>query len=188
MKELQKMFAAVLVLVGGAMGNDEMKITFDENGLPLITQISEDGFVNLLFKVTKDEKLKDGFRKITCGGNYNQQVVGFSVVVKPNMKQGLNLKTGTLVKKEVHRKGVELISLGTESDNLLSAISREYGMGSSRRMVDSFSFTTIALQGNPCKMDKESVRMELFGNDQEGIEDKYFESLLNLYLKDGIVT
>lgn len=55
-------------------------------------------------------------------------------------------------------------------------------------MVQSESYTAIALHRGPIDMTKQPVKLKLFGRDgPTDSEDDYYESFFNLLLEDGFV-
>jgi hypothetical protein len=56
------------------------------------------------------------------------------------------------------------------------------------QMVESESFTAIALHQGPVDMTKEPIKLKLFGRDRPtDKEDDYYEAFFNLDLKNGFV-
>src|SRR5262245_702794 len=110
------------------------------------------------------------------------------VVLVKGIKSGFNSKMN-LVKEHVYRMGVRFLRSGTESDRLISAISKLYGSKASpKRMVDEETFTAIALHQGDLDMKRDPVKLKLFGKDCEPFDqDAYYESFFNLDLANGFV-
>jgi hypothetical protein len=95
----------------------------------------------------------------------------------------------TLVQKHVYRMGVGFLRAGVESDRLVSAIGGLYGVKRPpKKMVSVETFTAIALHQGKLNIEREPVRLKLFGGDAEPIdEDAYYESFFNVDLANGFV-
>lgn len=164
-----------------------MEIATDQFGNPILEQFSEEGFVDLTFRIS--ELFDDGdsyhFHLIA---SYNQEIVGMSVSVKMNIQAGFD-ENMDLIKDHVYRPGVIFQSTGLESDRLITAISELYGQpAASLQMVDEETFTAIALHQGAIDMDCDPVKIKIFGRDGEPFdEDAYYESFFNLDLYKGYV-
>lgn len=78
---------------------------------------------------------------------------------------------------------------GHESDRLIAAISQLYGFKHKiEAMVAMETFTVIALHQGDIDLEKEPVKIKLFGKDKEmDNDDDYYESFFNLDLANGFV-
>ena len=160
----------------------------DENNLPILTQFSEEGFVDCIFKV--DELRQDNeFYYFNLLASHNGKTVGVGVKLVKKVKPGFD-KDMNLIKDHVYYRGVSFRSLGAISDELITSISNLYGFTNSElSMVEAETYTAIALQDKDTDLEIHSVRFKIFGRDQEPfIEENYYESFLNIDLKNEFVS
>lgn len=159
----------------------------DENNLPILTQFSEEGYIDCIFMV-EDLKQDNEFYYFNLRASHNGNIVGMGVKLVKNVKPGLD-KDMSLIKQHVYYRGVTFSSLGKISDQLITSISNLYGFNNRKfSMVPEETYTAIALQDKNTDLEVNSVRFKIFGRDQEPfIEENYYESFLNVDLKNGIV-
>lgn len=160
---------------------------FDNQGNPIVTQYSEEGFVDCVFRIA-DFSETDTTYRFQLIGSYKGQIVGMGVAVVKGIQAGMNSKM-ELINDHVYRKGVVFSRTGPESDRLISALSAMYGAkGTPGQMVQTETFTAIALHQGPIDMTKEPMKLKLFGHDgPTDREDHYNESFFNLDLKNKLV-
>ncbi len=95
-----------------------------------------------------------------------------------------------LIREHVYRPAVQVHRTGVQSDRFVKILAELYGFPAlPRRMVDFLPMTGIALNKDDVDMEREPIRIKLFGHDSdEQIErDEYFESFFNLDLRKGFV-
>ena len=167
------------------MFNVELQLGSDGN--PVIDQLSEDGFVDLTFRVT--QLVDDG----TCyhfhlAASHENSEVGCNVILVKRIKSGFDANMD-LQKARVFREGVRFLRSGEESDRLVSALAQFYAAGTSpKAMVPEETFTAIALHQGHLDFESDCVKLKLFGNDGEPFdEDAYYECFFNVDLANGIV-
>jgi hypothetical protein len=164
-----------------------MPIQTDRDGNPILDQLSEEGFVDLTFRITEMVDV-GGHYRFHLAASQKDSVVGMDVVLVKGINGGFdsNMK---LVKSNVYRMGVRFLRSGEDSDRLISAISDLYGIGGfPKKMVAEESFTAIALQQGEIDMESEAFELKLFGRDSEPFdEDAYYESFFNVDLHSGFV-
>lgn len=180
-----RLLLALLLICGIVNAAPQMKT--DNHGNPLLTQYSEDGFVDCVFRIADLVETPTTYR-FRIIASHNGNPVGMEVTVVKNIQAGVDAEMA-LIKDHVYRQGVIFSRTGAESDRLIRALSEMYGKGmSSAEMVQSESFTAIALHQGPIDMAKEPVKLKLFGRDRPtDKEDDYYESFFNLDLKNGFV-
>lgn len=159
----------------------------DHQGNPILNQYSEDGFVDCVFRIT-DLVETDTTYRFRMFASYGSEPVGMAVTVAKGIQAGLDTEMA-LIKDHVYRQGVMFSRTGPESDRLISALSEMYDQDiKPARMVQSESFTTIALHQGAIDMTVESIKLKLFGRDgPDDKEDDYYESFFHLDLKNGFV-
>jgi hypothetical protein len=157
-------------------------VLFDTNDLPILTQYSEDGFVDCVFKID-GLKSDDDHYYFNLLASHEGERVGMAVklvkYVAPGFDQEMNL-----IKEHVYHRGVSFRSLGSISDRLLNALARLYGVQELElKMTAEEAFTAIALQQRDTNLEQHAVKLKLFGRDQEPFnEDDYYESFFNVDL------
>ncbi len=160
----------------------------DENNLPILTQHSEDGFVDCIFRIDSIKSDKD-HHYFNLLASHDGQRVGLAVKLIRKIGPGFD-DDMNLVKQHVYHHGVCFRSLGEISDRLLTVIAELYGQETiDIHMVPEETFTAIALQQNDTDLESNAVRIKLFGRDQEEYEeDDYYESFFNVDLPNGFAS
>jgi len=164
-----------------------MVLLVDDQGLPILEQFSEEGFVDCVFQI---QRMQSGQSHISfhLAASYDGSPLGFDVRVVTQIKAGFT-EDMELNQDHVYRDGVQFFRSGPESDRLISALSTLYGLALSvERMVDRAPFSAIALHQGQIDMASEAIKIKLFGNDREtDNEEDYNESFFNLDLPKGLV-
>src|SRR5688572_25110714 len=164
-----------------------MDLQTDTDGNPILDQFSEEGFVDLTFRVR--DLVDDGERyRFHLTASHKKHAVGLDVVLVKGIQGGFDAEMN-LVKEHVYRSGIRFLRSGAESDQLISAINDLYGGESScTRMVAEETFTAIALHQGELDMESEPVKLKIFGRDGEPFDEAaYYESFFNLDLAKGLV-
>ena len=162
-----------------------MSIETDHHGNPILTQFSADGFVDCAFRIAEASSTSSS-HKLRLLASHDGAVVGFIAIVRRGIRGGFTPNM-ELVPSHVYRPAVRFRRSGQESDRLVEILSELYGQGSGHRcMVKEIAFTGIALHEDGIDMEREPIRIKLFGHDTEPIvEENYFESFFNLDLPSG---
>lgn len=163
------------------------EIIVDQEGRPLLNQFSEDGFVDCIFRI---EELKENADRYCfhIAASFDQQVLGMNVDVLKTINSGFN-EDMELISGRVYRKGVTFYRSGTDSDFLITVLAELYGHSfGPLRMLDEESFTALALHQGDVDMEKEEVKIKLFGRDaDDDLDENYYESFFNLDLVNVFV-
>lgn len=164
-----------------------MKLERGIDGNPVIDQLSEEGFVDLVFQVTRLVQEGSHYRFRLAASHKNQEV-GMNVVLVTGIKGGFDSNM-ELMEDRVYRCGARFLRCGEESDRLVLAVSQLYGIDVPvGQMVESETFTVIALHQGDLDLWNQCVKLKLFGRDSEPCdEDAYYESFLNVDLPQGVV-
>lgn len=181
-----KIFLLALLLICGT-AYAQMNIKVDSSGRPLMTQFSEEGFVDCVFRIENMIQTARSY-KFHLSSSHNGAVLGFDVEVIKDIQGGFNADM-KLVKEHVYSQGVKFYRSGPESDRLLTELAALYGMAPQQyAMRQSEPYTAIALHQGQLNMEEEAIKIKIFGrdNDTDG-EDDYNESFFNLDLKNGFV-
>jgi len=162
-------------------------IRTDSKGNPILDQLSEDGFVDLTFHI-RDLTADGKHYHFHLAASHKRKTVGMDVVLVKGVKSALSAKM-ELIAKYVYRPRVVFRRSGAESDRLIAAIGELYGAKRApKTMVDEETFTAIALHQGKLDIEREPVRLKLFGKDAEPIDEKaYYESFFNVDLANGFV-
>jgi hypothetical protein len=159
----------------------------DSEGNPLLTQNSEEGFIDCLFRITEltSTPSHHTFRMLA---SHDGRVVGCRSIVMRGIQGGFDggMK---LIKEHVYRPAVQLLRSGPESDALVESLAALYGMErADRRMHELVRFTGIALHQGAVDMETEAIKIKLFCRDApDDPPDDYSESFFNLSLPEGLV-
>jgi hypothetical protein len=146
--------------------------------LPEITAESEEGFVDLVFRVQDHKPLADGSQSLRAAGLHRGRKVGFEVVLGPTWRKG---KLGKDVPIETSRGTVSYRRVGPESDAFLQVLNDLYGAKlSPKAMAADTPFTGISLEGDPGDLASGPVKIKLFY--EKGGEDRYAELYTNIDL------
>lgn len=146
--------------------------------LPEITAESEEGFVDLVFRVQDHRPLADGSQSLRAQGLHKGREVGFEVVLGPTWKKR-NL--GKDVPFQVGSGTVAYRSVGPESDAFLQVLDQLYGTKPKpRTMAAEAPFAGISLEGDPGELAGGPVKIKLFF--EKGGEDRYAEFFTNIDL------
>lgn len=164
---------------------DNNPVTFDEEGYPDLTQLSEEGFVDMVFAVRDVHVDKNGWHTIRADAKHQGTVVGLNVIVRPGMGPGV--VDGQVDISEFHPDGVWLGRSGPESDRLLGILASLYGIDvipkTFREYVRS---TSVALFGDPGNLGQEYVKFKVFHDDKDE-HGEYFELYVHVNLPGGVV-
>lgn len=170
------------------MDDEELVLSFAENGDPFLEQLSEEGFIDCTFRILNLVSSEQHHR-FHLAAWHDGNTLGFDVEIVKGIRGALDSEMENLIPEHVYHDGVKFLRSGPESDRLMMALAALYALSTNeRRMVDSFSFTGIALHKDDVDMEFEPITIKLFGNDAEDLsEDDYFESFFKLDLSSGLV-
>jgi hypothetical protein len=164
-----------------------MEIRVDVNGNPVLDQFSDEGFVDLVFRIRdlKDDGDCYRFRMTAC---YDEQILAIDVRIVKGIGPGFN-ENMELVQNNVYRDGVSFFRCGIESDRLIATIAKLYASNvHPLKMIERESYTAIALHQGQIDMESEAIKIKIFGRDSEDdSEDDYYETFFNLDLPNGFV-
>ena len=179
----------VLAAMSGLpMASIASDVQTDAKGNPLLTQFSEEGFIDCVF-VVREIKETDQHFILQLAASHEGKLVGLKAVVLKRIDASLTDGKVKLKPDGVYRGGVEFHRTGPESDLLLRTIAQLYGQPRpNARMVDRERFAVISLHQGTIDLKNQAVKLKLFGHDEkvDGKED-YYESYFNLDLKNRLV-
>jgi hypothetical protein len=145
---------------------------------PEITADSEEGFVDLTFRIHGHKPLPDGSQSIRAAGVYKGRKLVYDVILGPTWKSG---KLNTNVPIKISQGVVTYRRVGPESDAFLQVLDELYGSRlSPRAMAADTPFTAISLEGDPGDLASGPTKIKLFY--ETGGEDRYAELFTNIDL------
>jgi len=163
-----------------------MELKVDVGGRPLLDQFSEAGFVDCVFKILDLKREQEHFT-FRLEATYDGESVGCAVRMVRGMQASLSDKA-ELISDRIYANGVTIKRSGDESDRLLMTLAKLYGLRDMPlHMCDSKGFTAVALHQNTVDMEREPVKLKLFGRDGDEEEEDYNESFFNVDLMNGFV-
>jgi hypothetical protein len=161
-------------------------VQFSEDGLPILSQFSEEGFVDCVFRIT-DLTRVPGILQFKLFASHAGSAVGFGVEMIDQI-DGFFDEDMKGIRSRVKPKGVTFKRIGIESDLLIQALANLYEMDPPARMRDQESFTALALHQGGLDINSEGVKIKLFGRDGDPfVENDYYESFFNVDLPEGFV-
>jgi len=149
-----------------------------------ITSKSRKGYKDLALSVV-DQQLTDGVWKIKAMGTYQDSIVGIQITIKDNLKPGII--NGNLDNTSWDRHGVEIASIGRESDNFVQTLFELYGYSTEKGFSrDPVVFTCLSLNSQVASLEHGHYHFKLYFYDsnKSGI---YSEIFFNANLPEGIV-
>jgi hypothetical protein len=148
-----------------------------------LTSKAEEGWKDLIFTITEKEKLKNGFWSLTCKAKYKNEVVGLKVNIKDGIPAGI--VNNEMEKTSFTKKGVEILSIGKESNNLIKAISELYEQPKKLKFTSKkLSLTLFPLNQEKAVLENGEFKFKLFF-DENNEQNLYSEIFLNPNLKNG---
>lgn len=158
----------------------------NENLIELTSnQNAEEGWQDLIFTITEKEKTNDGFWIMTCKAKYENQIVGLKIKIADGIPAGF--VNGEVDNTSFVPEGVEIESIGNESDKLVEVISGFYGQPKRTRFTDEkLTFTAFPLNKEQGVLENGQFHFKLFF-DENDEKDLYAEIFLNPDLTNGTV-
>ncbi len=158
----------------------------NNNLIELISkQDADEGWQDLIFTITEKEKLDNGFWSLTCKAKYENQIVGLKINIADGIPAGI-------VNEEIDNtsfsvKGVEIHSIGKESDMLIEVISKLYGQPEKTIFThEKLTFTAFSLNKEKAILENGRFHFKLFF-DENDERNLYSEIFLNPDLKSGTI-
>lgn len=146
---------------------------------PEITSASREDARDFVFAISEPKTGASGEQVFQARGRHEGKPVAFDVRVRGDWVERRIEPVGI-----VHYDGgtVDLVSVGPESDRLLSVIDRLYVTGlSPSKMNDTTEFNALAVVGNPESLEAGPVKLRLLFVDPDD-EERYAEVYLKIDL------
>ncbi|MBN1115740.1 MAG: hypothetical protein JXA77_00930 [Bacteroidales bacterium] len=163
---------------------DSILIETKEPVLFGIASRSRKGYKDLTLVIV-EKHLEDGVWNIKAMGTYNDSVVGLGIRIKDSLRPGL--KNGTIDNTTWAREGVEILSIGAESDNFVRILSEMYGYQTRKSFTTKpLVFTCFSLNTEIAALETGHFEFKLYFDDsnESGI---YSEIFFNTNLPAGII-
>ena len=148
--------------------------------------VSEDSdFVDLSFTITKYWQDKHNNHICKVYGLWENEIVGFEIAFRPDMKLGII--DGEVDKTRFYAKGINLYSIGKESDNFIKDLISLFKQNCiPKRMNDNITSTAFILKGNLENINSEYIKTKVFFDD---LDEKsfYSEWYINIDLQNNIL-
>ena len=161
--------------------SDDRQIKRDKDGLPELTQFSEEGFVDFVFGITDLNFDDRGVCRIEAKAKHEKKIVGIGIGILPGMKPGI--VNDEIDKSSFAKNGVAFWPLDSIGNELLRVWAELYGLPAPQAVMRDYSdFTTFALQGDPNELRRDYVKFKIFHDDANEHEE-YFELYLHINLK-----
>lgn len=159
----------------------------DKNGLPLLEQFGEEGFVDCVFQV--QHLMQDD---VHYHFDLRAAFAGYSVGVRARLR--CDVQPGfdgemNVIQAHFYSDGLEISSLGLETERFIEALAQLYEI----ELVDGSGavgerFSVIALHQADTGLEAGAVRLKVFGNDRsDSAPGSYYESFFNVDLPAGHV-
>ena len=159
----------------------------DRNGLPLLEQFGEEGFVDCVFQV-QHLKQDDEHYHFDLRAAFGGLPVGVRARLRRDVQPGFDGEM-KVIQAHFYSGGLEISSLGLETERFIEALAKLYeieladGPG-----VVAEAFSVIALHQADTDLDSGAVRLKVFGNDlPDSAPGSYHESFFNVDLPAGHV-
>lgn len=164
---------------------DNPGVKFDEEGYPELTQLAEEGFIDMVFRIRDRHVDPNGWWTLTIDAKHQRTIVGLKVAVQPEMRPGI--VGDNIDKTAFYPASILLMSDGAKSDALLRAFERlSKHPARNVKFREMSKVTSFALDGDPRKLKTEPVKFKIFHDDQDE-RGEYFELYLNIDLPGGVV-
>ena len=147
--------------------------------------VPEEGWYDIFLKIA-DQNENDHSVIYIAKGLYEGKVVGLKLEVKKDMTAGL-LPSAEINQNAFYRNGIQFFSIGSESDELVRALSKLYQFPTTNPFSESIAGAmTFSLNEIPVDLkSKEHYKFKLFFHDDS--EDLYCEMFCNINLVDDII-
>ena len=151
------------------------------DGMQEIWQPTEEGWFDIDLGVTA--VAADGDHLVVTGeGMFRGEKVGLKVAFRKDMKPGI-VNAG-VDQSAFAQGGIEFVSIGEESDQLLTAMATLYGLPpQERRFAKSLAVLSLPLEEKPIDFDRRYIHLKVFFNPKDG-PDRYAELFVNLNLPE----
>jgi len=162
---------------GFSQNNDLIELTSSQD--------AEEGWKDLIFTITKKEKINNDFWSLTCKAKYKNEIVGIKINIADKITAGII--NGEIDNTSFVSKGVEILSIGKESDKLIEVISKLYGQPKRTKFTtEKLTFTVFPLNKENAILENGRFHFKLFFDENEE-RNLYAEFFLNPDLKKGTV-
>jgi hypothetical protein len=149
---------------------------------------TSEGFSDIFLSITNE--VKTDTSHIYIGqGLYKNKTVGLKLEIRSNLPAGITSGGELNPNGGVAWNAVKFISIGQESDNLISALAQLYNEPTENVFTkDVLTPTLFSLNQQEVQLDKPGYyKFKLFFNDTSEDENKYAEMFLNINTEERII-
>ncbi|MGF1638383.1 MAG: hypothetical protein ACFCUU_15005 [Cyclobacteriaceae bacterium] len=140
-------------------------------------QDAGEGWRDMIFTITQREKMNNGFWSLVCKAKYENEIVGLKINIADGIPPGI-------VNEEIdissfRPNGVEIESIGNESDRLIEVISKIYEQQKRTKFTnDKLICTVFPLNNKQTILETDRFQFKLFFD--ENSEQKLYAELFLL--------
>ncbi len=164
---------------------DDQTVKYDKKGYPELTQLSGEGFIDMVFRIRDIHVDKNWWYTLTTDAKHRGTIVGLKIAVQPGMRPGI--VGNDIDKTAFYSKSILLIRDGSNSDALLRTFESLYKHPvRDLKFRDMSEVTSFALNGDPRKIKTEYVKFKIFHDDQDE-RGEYFELYLHINIPGGFI-
>ena len=148
-----------------------------------ITSRTEEGFHDIVLNIVDSKLTSEGDYEIIAKGKSKEETVGLKIKIKDKLKAGLvNEGFDGFDTTAVELNGVSFYSIGTESDSLISILSKLYGSPTSKKFTTTeTSFDMFSLNKDQAELSKGYFQFKIFFDPYDSL-GLYSELFLNVNL------
>jgi hypothetical protein len=148
-------------------------------------QYGEEGWQDLIFTITEKKKTENGFWVLQCKSKFENEIVGIQISIMDEIPAGI--ENGEIDNSRFIQNGVEIQSIGKESDKLIEVISKLYGQPKREKFTnEKLTFTVFPLNKENGILENGRFHFKLFFDENQE-RNLYAEIFLNPDLKKGTV-
>lgn len=181
MKNINHFLIAILIMgiLSSLLGciKSEKKQTLTLEDITLFAD-KEEGFNDIFLKIIEESKTQTTHIYV-AKGLYKNKIVGIKFEIKSNLPKGIE-SDGSFAKNGFITNPLKFISLGKETDNLVSALSELYGFPTNKKFTEkNLLISAFSLNQTQPNLDKKgNYKFKLFFENQ--YEDMYCELFFNV--------
>jgi hypothetical protein len=164
-------------VLGFSQNNNLVELTSNQD--------EEEGWNDLVLTITKKEKLENGFWSLICKAKYENHIVGLKINIVDGISAGI--VDDKIDNTSLTEKGIEIYSIGKESDKLIEVISKLYGETKKTKFTtEKLTFTAFPLNREKAILENGKFSFKVF-YDENNEQNLYAEFFINPDLKNGTI-
>ena len=168
-------------ILSSVLGNSQNKNLIELTS----NQDEEEGWKDLVLTITKKEKLDNGFWNLICKAKYENQIVGLKINIKDGIPAGI--VNDEIDNTSFTKKGIEIYSIGKESDKLIEVISKLYGKTKETKFTtEKLILTVFPLNREKAILENGKFSFKVFF-DEKNEQNLYAELFIKPDLINGTI-